>query len=130
MLAQGSGKMECPKCYGDMNTVLEDIITIDQCQNCHGLYFDQLTQELLSDLTGKEGLDTGSDELGSTYDEMVYVECPKCDKIMDQRKIEAPVQIRFELCPTCNSTFLDAGEFRQYVSDSYLTEFRSLLPER
>lgn len=66
--------------------------------------------------------------MGSTYDEMVYVECPKCDKIMDQRKVEEPLKIRFELCPTCNATLLDAGELREYLSAEYLEEFTSLLP--
>lgn len=122
--------MECPKCYGDMDTVLEETTTIDRCQNCHGLYFDQLTQEMLGDLLGQESLDTGSDEVGSSYDDLVYVECPKCDKIMDQRLLEEPVRIRFELCPTCNATFLDAGEFREYLSAEFLDHFRSLLPER
>ena len=121
--------MECPKCYGEMATVLDGDTTVDRCENCHGLYFDQLNQELLPALFGKEEVDTGSDELGSTYDDMVYVECPKCDKIMDQRLIEEPVRIRFELCPTCHSTFLDAGELRQYLSAEYLEDFRSLLPE-
>ncbi|MBT4161505.1 MAG: hypothetical protein HOC70_14010 [Gammaproteobacteria bacterium] len=121
--------MECPKCYGDMDTVVDDVVTIERCQNCHGLYFDQLTQELLPDVMGNVDVDTGTDEMGSTYDEMVYVECPKCDKIMDQRLIEEPVRIRFELCPTCNATFLDAGEFREYTSAGFLKKFTPLLPE-
>jgi uncharacterized protein len=120
--------MECPKCYGEMDTVLDEETTVERCQNCHGLYFDQLTKELLPGLFGKEHIDSGSDEHGSTYDEMVYVECPKCDKIMDQRKIEEPCYIRFEFCPTCNATFLDAGELRDYLSAEYLEEFKSLLP--
>jgi len=120
--------MECPKCYGEMDTVLDDEATVERCQNCHGLYFDQLTQEMLPGLEGKESIDSGSDEMGSAYDEMVYVECPKCDKIMDQRLIEEPVRIRFELCPTCNATFLDAGELREYMSEAYREQFKSLLP--
>lgn len=112
-----------------MDTVVDDTTTIERCQNCHGLYFDQLTQELLVDLLGNLDVDTGSDEMGSAYNDMVYVECPKCDKIMDQRLIEEPVRIRFELCPTCNATFLDAGEFREYASGEHLEQFRSLLPE-
>lgn len=121
--------MECPKCYGDMDTVLDEETTVDRCQNCHGLYFDQLTQELLPGLYGKEAIDSGSDELGASYDDMVYVECPKCDKIMDQRLLEEPVRIRFELCPTCHATFLDAGELREYLSAEFLEEFKALLPE-
>ena len=120
--------MECPKCYGAMDMVLNEAVRIEQCENCHGLYFDQLSQELLEGLLGKESIDTGSDELGSEYNEMVYVECPKCDKIMDQRLIEEPVRIRFEFCPTCNATFLDAGEFREYTSPEFLDEFSALLP--
>ena len=120
--------MECPKCYGEMDTVLEGEATVARCQNCHGLYFDQLTQEMLAGLSGNEAIDSGSDEMGSAYDEMVYVECPKCDKIMDQRLLEEPVRIRFELCPTCNATFLDAGELREYLSEPYVEQFKSLLP--
>ena len=125
--------MECPKCFGEMGTVLNEETKVEQCQNCYGLYFDQLTQELLPGLFGKEEIDSGSDEVGSAYDELVYVDCPKCDKIMDQRKLEDPLSIRFirfECCPTCNATFLDAGELRQYLSAEYLEEFKSLLPEK
>ena len=113
-----------------MGTALNEKMKVERCQNCHGLYFDQLTQELLPGLFGKEAIDSGSDEVGSTYDELVYVDCPKCDKIMDQRKLEAPLSIRFECCPTCNATFLDAGELRQYLSAEYLEAFKSLLPRK
>jgi len=47
---------------------------------------------------------------------------------MGERKLEDPLSIRFECCPTCNATFLDAGELRQYLSAEYLEEFKSLLP--
>ena len=123
--------MECPKCYGDMDTVLEGETNVGRCRNCYGLYFDQLTQALLGPVSEfAQTIDSGSDEVGSSYDEMVYVECPKCDSIMDQRLIEEPHRIRFELCPTCNATFLDAGELREYTSPDFLDDFRSLLPER
>ncbi len=123
--------MECPKCYGEMDTVLEAETIVDRCQNCHGLYLDQLTLALLDGvMTQAETIDSGSEDMGSEYDDMVYVECPKCDKIMDQRLIEEPNRIRFELCPTCNATFLDAGELREYISPAFLDDFKSLLPER
>ncbi|GEM_PF-6975278 len=59
------------------------------------------------------------------------MQCPKCygDMIMDQRSLDEPVKIRFELCIACHATFLDAGEFRQYMSDEYHYQFRALLPE-
>ena len=124
--------MQCPKCFGDMDTVNQDgenELRIDRCQECHGLYFDQLTQSDLVLVEGKTALDSEDDDVGAEYDDTVYVDCPKCDRIMDQRKIEEPVAIRFEHCPTCYATFLDAGEFRQYLSEAYRVEFQALLPE-
>jgi len=97
---------------------------------CHGLYFDQLTQEDVGRLEALVDVDSGDQALGAEYDEMVYVECPKCDKIMDQRIIEEPVRIRFELCPSCHATFLDAGELRLYLSNDYRRAFEALLPQR
>jgi len=124
--------MQCPKCDGEMETVSTDdagSIQIDRCLECHGLYFDQLTQADLVLVEGNQAIDSGDAEMGAEYDDMVYVECPKCDKIMDQRKIEEPVAIRFEHCPSCYSTFLDAGELTQYLDDAHRAEFMALLPE-
>tara|TARA_R110001592_G_scaffold357744_1_gene661438 strand:+ start:453 stop:800 length:348 start_codon:yes stop_codon:yes gene_type:complete len=115
-----------------MDTVSTDgegSIRMDRCQECKGIYFDQLTKGDLGLVEAKVSLDSGDAELGAEYDDMVYVECPKCDKIMDQRKIEEPVAIRFEHCPSCYSTFLDAGEFTQYLSPEFKAEFVALLPE-
>lgn len=124
--------MDCPKCNGEMvqlSADSSDSLRIDRCKDCSGLYFDQLTQGDLKRVEHQAGLDIGAAELGAEYDDMVYVECPKCDRIMDQRKSDSPLRIRFELCPSCYSTFLDAGEFRQYLSVEYRDEFESLLPD-
>jgi len=124
--------MQCPKCDGEMETVSTDdagSIQIDRCLACHGLYFDQLTRADLALVEGNLAIDSGDAEMGAEYDDMVYVECPKCDKIMDQRKIEEPVAIRFEHCPSCYSTFLDAGELTQYLDEAHRAEFTALLPD-
>ncbi len=120
--------MQCPKCDGEMGKVNDDPVSVHRCNDCHGLYFDQLTRELLDAMGGHTAIDTGDEELGAEYDEMVFVDCPNCFRMMDQRQVGQPVRIRFEFCPTCYATFLDAGEFRQYVSADYLGEFRLLLP--
>jgi len=128
--------MQCPKCYGEteqVNSSGDSTMRVDRCMLCHGLYIDKLTREELDVLDGfvsaDNGTDNGTDNLEIDYDEMVYVECPKCDKIMDQRLLETPVRIRFELCPSCHSTFLDAGELRIYLSEDYRESFELLLPE-
>ncbi len=120
--------MQCPKCYGEMNKVSDDPVRIDQCSECHGLYFDQLDREILEAIGSDSAIDSGNEELGAEYNEMVYVDCPKCDKMMEQRLTDDPVHIRFELCLSCHATFLDAGEFRQYLSEGYIEGCRALLP--
>ena len=120
--------MQCPKCYGDMDRVSESPVFVDRCNQCQGLYFDQLSLSLLDAMGDDTSIDSGDEEVGAEYDEMVYVECPKCDRIMDQRQLDEPVRIRFELCPSCHSTFLDAGELRVYLGEEARSHFRSLLP--
>lgn len=123
--------MQCPKCYGEMETISDasNERRIDRCSECLGFYFDQLTKSDLQVVEDKKLIDTASIEAGLGYDDVVYVECPKCNKIMDQLKIMEPVEIRFENCPSCHSAFLDAGEFRQYLADGYRNEFTALLPD-
>ncbi|MEX0942557.1 MAG: zf-TFIIB domain-containing protein [Pseudomonadales bacterium] len=123
--------MQCPKCdSGEMVMVHNDGVRIDRCDHCHGLYFDQLTRQDL-DLVAAHAdqIDTGDENLGAEFDEMVYVECPRCYAIMDQRLLEEPVRIRFEICIACHSTFLDAGEFREYLTPAYREHFAELLPD-
>jgi uncharacterized protein len=121
--------MQCPKCDGVMARVYDDDVRVDRCDNCHGLYFDQLTRQDLALVANRPDIDTGDEEKGAEFNDLVYVDCPKCDRIMDQRLIEEPVRIRFEICTSCYSTFLDAGEFRVYLSDAYRDHFTELLPE-
>lgn len=122
--------MQCPKCdEGNMQTVYSEGITIDRCDHCYGLLFSQLTQEDIDTLANQVGVDTGDEEKGAEFNDLVYVECQNCDRIMDQRLIEEPVRIRFEICTSCHATFLDAGEFREYTSGDFRDHFLSLLPE-
>ncbi|XOV88978.1 MAG: zf-TFIIB domain-containing protein [Pseudomonadota bacterium] len=122
--------MQCPKCdEGQMVNVHEGDVTIVRCDRCYGLLFDQLNQQMLPAVAGLGELDTGDENLGAAFDEMVYVDCPKCNRIMDQQLLEEPVRIRFEICRACHATFLDAGEFRLYLSDGYANHFLDLLPD-
>ena len=50
--------MQCPKCDGEMETVYNEEVTINRCNNCRGLYFDQLTRDDLGYVEGQVGVDT------------------------------------------------------------------------
>ena len=56
--------MQCPKCYGEMETVSSDStdsLHIDRCHQCQGLYFNQLTRADMGMLSEQVSLDTGDD---------------------------------------------------------------------
>lgn len=42
--------MRCPKCGGQMEEVAVDVLRIDRCQDCAGIYFDDGELEILSKL--------------------------------------------------------------------------------
>ncbi len=119
--------MLCPKCDGEMNQVNTDPVSIHRCNDCQGLYFEQLTQNMVDSLVTCTGVDTGDAEKGAEYDDVVFVDCPNCFRMMDQRVADEPHRIRFEVCPSCYATFLDAGEFRHYMTTA-VDAFRALLP--
>ena len=121
--------MQCPKCFGETDELVDGVTSIRRCQDCSGIYFHQLTRGILESLRGSAELEDDRQNINPQYDAMVYVDCPKCNGIMDQRLIEEPNRIRFELCPSCNSAFLDAGEFSLYTKEEYLEDFMSLLPD-
>ena len=86
-------------------------IEIDRCTRCRGLWFDRLEAENLKDLEGAESIDIGEDA-AEGFNDMVFVECPKCFSILDQKE---EGDIKYEFCLSCHGTFFDAGEFRLYL---------------
>ena len=44
--------MRCPKCGGQMEEVPLDVLRVDRCQDCHGVYFDDGELEILLHLEG------------------------------------------------------------------------------
>jgi len=107
--------MQCPKCSAGMEVIIFQGIEIDRCKRCHGLWFDRMEKEQLKNLQGAGDIDVGADQEGEEYNELVFVECPKCFTMLDQVEIEDPY-VKYEICPSCHGSFFDAGEFRDYVA--------------
>ena len=105
--------MQCPKCNAGMEVVVFQGFEVDRCVRCKGLWFDRMEKEDLMLLEGAGSIDVGDDE-ESEYNELVFVECPKCYSILDQVEHEEPY-IKYEFCRTCHGSFFDAGEFRALV---------------
>ncbi|MDK1023987.1 MAG: zf-TFIIB domain-containing protein [Gammaproteobacteria bacterium] len=113
--------MQCPKCSAGMEVIDFHDIEIDRCKRCHGIWFDHLEKEQLQQLQGSGEIDIGDDETAAEYNELVFVECPRCFTMLDQVEQEDPY-LKYEICPTCHGSFFDAGEFRDYVTNSGGTE--------
>ncbi|MEM7366049.1 MAG: zf-TFIIB domain-containing protein [Pseudomonadota bacterium] len=121
--------MQCPKCFSEMARVDDGTVdvTVHRCESCSGLLIERLTRSNLDDMIMAVAFDIG-DEVNTELDEMMYVDCPRCDLMMDQQLNESP-RIKIEICHACNGAYLDAGELRAYTEPSVLESFRALLPE-
>ncbi len=119
--------MKCPKCQNDMESINYNSIEIDRCTHCFGIWFDQLEKEDLKHLKGAESIDIGDEFVGAKFDRIEQINCPKCNVPARHVEVVEPF-IRFEQCPDCLGSFFDAGEFRDYMEDEILAQFRAVLP--
>ncbi len=111
--------MLCPKCDYEMLEVDCGGITIDRCTGCGGLWFDRGEAETLSETWIAAYLDTGDPEVGSEYDDVVEVDCPRCGREMRCYFDLDQLPLRYEQCDQ-HGKFFDAGEFTMWASSQYL----------
>lgn len=107
--------LSCPKCEGELQSVVYDDIEIDRCCQCSGIWFDSSEAEQLKQLKGSESIDVGQLNLENqkqSLEENVY--CPRCQvpmiKILDFDKYP----IWYETCPQCQGIWFDSGEFKKF----------------
>ncbi|NKB33814.1 MAG: hypothetical protein GKR91_12015 [Pseudomonadales bacterium] len=119
-----SEKTSCPKCGGDLESkglnIEEDSFAFEQCSGCYGLLIPAgVTRKLKANWGPDTNIDTGSETIGKKYDKVDDIQCLKCNTPMD--KIEDPEQphIWYESCPSCGSSFYDAGELKDLNEKSF-----------
>ena len=119
--------MECPKCESPMKEenirTLQGLVTIDQCTECKGFWFDTGEAEKLKDTFRSDFLDSGDPEQGKQMNTKRDIKCPRCDDMLE--KVADPKQphILLESCPK-HGIFMDAGEFRDYKHETLMDVFR------
>jgi Zn-finger nucleic acid-binding protein len=119
----------CPKCTSDLQSIDFNGVEIDRCTGCFGLWFDHLEKDDLQQLKGAEHIDIGDVFVGAIYNEVNHVKCPKCRTEMRHITHHEPFEIKFESCPNCLGKFFDAGEFRDYLGDEILAQFKQVLEQ-
>jgi uncharacterized protein len=118
--------MICPKCISPMMPVEFGGIEIHRCTDCEGLWFDELAKAELLTRKGAEKLDTGSAEIGKTWNQIDRILCPRCGVVMIRMVDLKQPHIWFEHCKVCGGSFFDAGEFRDLLHHTVLDFFRDL----
>lgn len=118
--------MQCPKCGSEMESVTFQGIEFDRCTQCAGLWFDMLEAERLKKLEGSEAIDLGSAKTGSEQNKIGNVNCPKCSVPMLRMVVNRQPHIWYESCPVCFGTYFDAGEFKDFKSETFLDTLKDI----
>ncbi len=119
--------MQCPKCLNEMEKVVFEHVEIDRCDECRGIWFDDLEHEELKVLKGAEIVDDGDVRVGKEFNKIDRIVCPKCKTRMIRMVDRVQPHIWYESCSVCNGLFFDAGEFNDYRELTIIDRFRDLL---
>lgn len=106
-----SKKISCPKCCCEMEQIKIDLVELDRCPSCQGLWFDARELDMLRKQKAARVVDTGNPELGEYMNQTDRYSCPRCSGSMLHLVDPGQPHIWYETCASCRGTFLDAGEF-------------------
>jgi Zn-finger nucleic acid-binding protein len=98
--------MQCPKCSRELFEVEQDLVTIDCCPGCHGLWFDRGELEKI----------TGVDDALAKLSAGVPTEltCPRCAKPLHEYATDEAIGVNAERCRDCGGIWLDRGELHAF----------------
>ena len=107
---------------------------VERCTACEGLWIPGPDHRRLVDDVGHRRvartLDTGSAKVGRQFDRTTGTRCPRCDAATEHRADPRQPHVWLDVCPEGCGVFLDAGEFRDLVSEDALDPIRALLAPR
>lgn len=104
----------CPKCktarFVEMKT--PDHVSLDFCENCNGLWFDE--NELAEYLGLTRDLMEFDDVRSSA--KATDLACPKCENALVEMPFSSGSDLLIDYCPGCRGTFFDFREAAQAQS--------------
>ena len=122
--------MDCPKCTGEMQEhttrTLQGEVTIDRCNDCGGLWFDNGEAEALKDDWMSDFLDSGDPTVGKTFNENTEANCPRCGEKMNTINDPDQQHIQYEVCEE-HGMFMDAGEFADFKNETLVESFMKVI---
>lgn len=118
----------CPRCKVELEKRQYKGVQVDECKNCHGIFFDRGELERARDNADQDlrwldfVLFNVSDLKKFTQDQ---VDCPKCGSTMEALQY-AGSSVILSKCANCQGVWLDKGEFEKIVV--YLEKLVASLP--
>ncbi|MFM1896451.1 MAG: hypothetical protein RLZZ385_1525 [Pseudomonadota bacterium] len=123
--------MDCPKCKGEFEEKKLGDLTINRCKNCMGLLIPAGSmRKLTASWESVTLMDVGSVKQGRKFDRIGDIKCPKCNIEMDKVEDVHQPHVWLETCPSCNSTFLDAGELTDLSRKTFSDKIMDLIKGR
>ncbi|MHB8671053.1 MAG: TFIIB-type zinc ribbon-containing protein [Acidimicrobiales bacterium] len=114
--------LDCPSCEGHLASSLYHHITVEECQRCHGIWFDKDELRKAKDNTDPD-LRWLDFEVFHGEDKFVPDEgerrCPKCSGPMHALRYMNS-GVRLDVCPADHGVWLDQGGFERIIA--YLEE--------
>ncbi|MEQ8538488.1 MAG: zf-TFIIB domain-containing protein [Coleofasciculus sp. D1-CHI-01] len=118
--------MKCPKCQGNLEPVVYADVEVDRCADCNGIWFDSQEAQTLKQIEGSEAIDTGDPKIGSKFNAIEDINCPKCKAKMTKMVDLKQSHIWYEKCPICYGIWFDAGEFKDYKQEDIQDIFKGI----
>jgi uncharacterized protein len=119
--------VQCPKCSGTLQVVVQDSMEIDRCDQCGGLWFDMLELDRLRKSGRVAALDTGDAGVGKDLNRQAKVNCPRCNTLMIPMVDLRQSHIWYESCGVCFGKWFDAGEIKDLSQETIFDFFRGLM---
>jgi Zn-finger nucleic acid-binding protein len=124
--------MNCPQCKTVMKENVVGDVTINDCTQCRGMWFDrgnfeEVKDEVLPELGWME-LDEWKDDLEFTVRQDSF-NCPKCGDIALTTISDPKSATELSTCTQCQGTWLATGQFLNFVNALLEEADRKSAPE-
>lgn len=101
--------MKCVKCEGTLERVEVGGVTLDQCSECAGIWFDGGELERVLGMKRLDGLKRPTKK-NATHDQM-RGKCPRCGGAGPLVRVASTTSdIHIDTCAVCGGRWLDGGE--------------------
>lgn len=111
--------MQCPECRKAMTPKELGEVTLDECPQCKGIWFDK---DELAEATGEVDPDLRWMDFEMWDKEAIIsasaekLECPRCHEIVMQAIYYRELDIGITFCPSCEGVWLGVGDFKNIIN--------------